>query len=302
MIGVSEATRRAQAALQLRMRQLGVQLDADLVEPCLGELAALIVRRVDVVGGCPIVGLSGAQGTGKSTLAWLLSDLLWHGFGKRSTVVSLDDYYLARAERAALTKHAHPLLVTRGVPGTHAVATLQAALRSLRLLAAGECCALLRFDKATDERMSETRDCVGPLDLILLEGWCVGARPQSSAELAEPVNTLESLEDLDGTFRGFVNTQLAGPYAALWHELELLVYLAAPDMQSVLAFRAQQEDMLRRAAGTSATGLMDESKLRRFIQHFERLTLHMLRTGPDYADAIVQVDANRRWTLNVRSV
>ena len=130
----------------------------------------------------------------------------------------------------------------------------------------------------------------------------MGARPESADALAEPINALESREDPDARFRGFVNAQLEGPYAALWRELDLFVYLAAPDMQAVRAFRAQQETALRRIATPGSRGLMDEAALQRFIQHFERVTLQMLQSAPSYADALVQLDAARHWRLNVRSV
>jgi D-glycerate 3-kinase len=302
VIDLRQAILRAQPALQQRILQLALHLDAAYVEECVGQLALLILSRAGALGGCQTVGLSGAQGTGKSTLALLLCDLLTHGFGKRVVVLSLDDYYLSRAERLTLAAQVHPLLVTRGVPGTHAVSELQAALRQLRVLSTGETYSLLRFDKASDDRSPEPRICSGPFDLILFEGWCVGARAESPEALAEPINALESSEDPDGVFRGFVNTQLEGPYAALWRELDVLVYLAAPDMQAVRAFRTQQELALRRTARSGSRGLMDEAALQRFTQHFERVTLHMLRTTPSYADAIVQLDRARGWSLNIRSV
>lgn len=302
MIDLREGVVRAQPALQQRIVQLGLHLDAAFIEQCVGELALLLLRRASALGGCPIVGLSGAQGTGKSTLALLLLDLLCHGFGKRAAVVSLDDYYLSQSERLTLASQVHPLLVTRGVPGTHAVPELHAALKQLRVLATGQRCSLLRFDKASDDRLLEPRVCTGPFDLILFEGWCVGARPESSEALAEPINTLESSEDPDAKFRGFVNAQLEGHYAALWRELDVHIYLAAPDMQAVRSFRAQQETALRSVSAPGSRGLMDESTLQRFIQHFERVTLQMLRTAPSYADAVVQLDAARQWRLNIRSV
>jgi D-glycerate 3-kinase len=200
----------------------------------------------------------------------------------------------------------HPLLATRGVPGTHAQPELHSALKQLRVLGSGQAFALLRFDKATDDRMREKRICSGPLDLILFEGWCVGARPEPDVELVQPINELEATEDRDGAFRRFVNTQLEGPYAALWHELDMLVYLAAPDLKAVQTFRTQQEDKLRASrpppAPGQSSGIMNDQELQRFVQHFERVTVHMLRTAPADADAVVQLDALRNWSLNIKSV
>jgi D-glycerate 3-kinase len=299
VIDLKEAIARAQPALQQRVHQLRVRLDETFVEGCVGELAQHLLARAGEIGGCPIIGLSGAQGAGKSTLAWLLSDLLTHGFGKRVVVVSLDDYYLSQSERLTLAERVHPLLRTRGVPGTHAHPELLAALRQLR---AGRACALLRFDKSIDDREPKPRNVSGPCDLILFEGWCVGARAQTEAELLQPINTLEEDEDRDGAFRRFVNMQLEGPYASLWRELDVLVYLAAPDFQTVQTFRAEQEASLKSRSTPGAKGLMDDAALSRFVQHFERITLHMLRGAPSYAEVIVQLDAARHFLLNIKPV
>ncbi|PTT43253.1 kinase, partial [Stenotrophomonas sp. HMWF022] len=64
-----------------------------------------------------ILGLCGAQGSGKSTIAARLAKQV-----ERSAILSLDDLYLTRAERQKLARAVHPLFATRGVPGTHDVA------------------------------------------------------------------------------------------------------------------------------------------------------------------------------------
>jgi D-glycerate 3-kinase len=317
VIDLEQALVRAQPALQQRILQLSLQVDQAYISKCIGTLAQLFLQRAtdqSYKGGCPIIGISGAQGTGKSSVALLVYDLLVHGFDKRAVVLSLDDYYLSKAERSTLAAQVHPLLITRGVPGTHAQPELHSALKQLRVLGSGQTFALLRFDKASDDRMREKRICSGPLDLILFEGWCVGARPEPDLELVQPMNELEATEDRDGSFRRFVNTQLEGPYAALWRELDMLVYLAAPDLQAVRAFRSQQEDKLRAsrppppagggggAGAHQSSGIMNEKELQRFVQHFERVTVHMLRTAPADADAVVQLDASRNWNLNIKSV
>jgi D-glycerate 3-kinase len=133
-----------------------------------------------------------------------------------------------------------------------------------------------------------------PFDLVLFEGWCVGARPQTEVELREPINALERDEDPDGTFRRYVNDQLVQRYAALWRELDLSVFLAAPEFDAVRTFRAQQEEALRRRADPGASGVMSETQLTRFIQDFERLSRQMLRDSPDHADLVVRLDAQRR--------
>lgn len=245
--------------------------------------------RAQTAHGCQIVGIAGAQGTGKSTWARVLQVLLETLFALPTAVLSLDDYYLPKAQRQQLAAQVHPLLATRGVPGTHDVSALAEDLRRIR---AGEPIVVPCFSKAHDDRLLETRALPGGRAVLLFEGWCVGARPQPDAALRAPINDLERAEDVDGRFRGYVNERLRDDYAALWSQLDALVFLAAPSMESVLVFRGEQERKL--AAGQSSAvgsaGVMDGVQLRRFVAHFERVTRGMLRDAGGYADVIVELD------------
>lgn len=239
--------------------------------------------------GCQVVGLTGGQGTGKSTLARVMSVMLEQGFQRRTVVVSLDDYYLPHGARQALAERVHPLLASRGVPGTHDVPALQEALRGLR---EGRHVELLEFNKAHDDRSPVTRGWDGVNDVVLLEGWCVGARAQGAAALERPINALEREEDPDGRFRDYVNDQLAGPYRTLWEELDRLIFLAVPNLAAVRRFRGEQEQKLR--ASAQGRGVMSDEQLERFIQHYDRLTQAMLDEAPRYADVVVRLDATRQ--------
>ncbi len=86
-------------------------------------LARWVERRLaDRTGFEPFVlGINGAQGTGKSTLADFIREFLGVAHDRSTMVLSIDDLYLTRAQRQALAKDIHPLLATRGVPGTHDV-------------------------------------------------------------------------------------------------------------------------------------------------------------------------------------
>jgi D-glycerate 3-kinase len=237
-----------------------------------------------VEGGTVVLGLNGAQGTGKSTLARLLQRLLARMHQMRAAIVSLDDLYLTGAERLQRAQTVHPLLATRGVPGTHDV---DLGIRVLRALREGEPVALPRFDKAKDERrpMAEWPRWEGRCDVVIFEGWCVGARPQPANELRAPINGLERLEDPSGDWRWYVNRELGGRYRALFAELDLLVMLRPPDFDHVYAWREEQEARLRAAGG--GPEVMTPSAVRRFVMHFERLTRFMWEEMPARADAIV---------------
>lgn len=229
-----------------------------------------------------VLAVSGGQGAGKTTLSRRLVQAL-RAAGSRAAACSLDDFYLTRAERVTLAQRVHPLLETRGVPGTHDVTLLQSVLDGLG--GNGEV-ALPLFDKAADDRLPEDQWPVvtAPLDVLVLEGWCLGAEPQAADELAEPINPLEAVEDRDGRWRGYVNEALTASYAGLWARFDRLVYLAVPDMAAVVRWRGEQEQAL------PPERRMSRSDLGRFIAHYERVTRQMARTLPEGADLVVELD------------
>lgn len=240
-----------------------------------------------------VAGLSGPQGAGKSTLVAVVARLL-QGEGLKVAVLSLDDLYLTRAERQALARDIHPLLATRGPPGTHDVAL---GLSVLDDLAGHGAIALPRFDKAADDRAPRDAWLVfdGPADVVLLEGWCLGAQAQGAAALASPVNALERDEDPDGAWRGYIDAALAGPYRDLFGRIDWLAVLTAPDFATVRAWRRQQEAKLQaRLAARGERGGLDPAALERFLDHYERLTSWCAKDLPERADLHVALDARRR--------
>jgi D-glycerate 3-kinase len=269
----------------------------DLAERLHRPLAARIAGWTTEGRSPLVVGICGPQGSGKSTLVTLVERLL-AARGLEVAVLSIDDLYLTKAERARLAREVHPLLATRGVPGTHDP-TL--GLSVLDALGRSGTIALPRFDKASDDRAPEAEwpRVEGPVDVVLLEGWCVGARPQPASRLDAPVNALERDEDAGGVWRGFANAALAGPYAPLFSRLDRLVLLTAPDFAVVRAWRGQQEARLRQrlaAEGRDPRLAMDEAALDRFVAHYERLTRWIAEDLPGAADVVIPLDAARRPT------
>lgn len=240
--------------------------------------------------GLRMLGINGAQGSGKSTLAAFLVSHLAEHHGLSAVAVSLDDFYLSRAARAQLAATVHPLLITRGVPGTHDVQRGIACLRALPRLQPGEVCALPSFSKASDDTLGPEHDrlIAQAPDLVLFEGWCVGTPPQHATALAAPINELERREDPDGIWRRYVNQQLAGPYAEWFALLDALVYLQVPGWEQVRQWRAQQE-LETAASNQGQSALLDVGLRERFMQHYQRLTDHGLEALPPRADAILRI-------------
>ncbi|HEU4960606.1 MAG TPA: kinase [Sphingomonas sp.] len=264
----------------------------------LDALAALVEDGLAAVPRRPFVlGLCGAQGSGKTLIAGALAERK-EARGLRTAVLSLDDLYLTRAERRALAAQVHPLFATRGPPGTHDIAL---GLELFAALDAGNTTALPRFDKAIDDRAPPDRWPViaGRLDLLIVEGWCIGATPEPEAALAEPVNALERREDADAVWRTHANDALAR-YRPLFARIDRLALLAAPGFEVVRAWRTQQERGLR-AERPDGEAVMDAAAIDRFVQHYERITRHVLADLPGRADLTLRLDAERRVTAVERS-
>jgi D-glycerate 3-kinase len=240
-----------------------------------------------------ILGLSGLQGSGKSTLARVMKAQA-EARGWSTEVLSLDDFYYARSDREALAKDVHPLLRSRGVPGTHEIELMMSVLAALPQASDKLPVSHPRFDKGRDTRFSPSRwpRVTRPPKLVIVEGWALGIRPQLQAALARPVNELERKEDPDGSWRHWVNKQLRG-YQPLWRKFDALIVLQAPSWEIVRRWRGEQEqDLLARHAPLA----MDAPALERFLAHFERLSRHALATLPALADTCVEYDEDRHVT------
>lgn len=264
-------------------------------------LAAALHRHARSSARPVLVGLNGCQGSGKSTLARFLAAMLQIGADMHCAVISIDDFYLGKSAREQLARDVHPLLATRGVPGTHDLALANLILDALLDPTRAHPLRVPVFNKASDDREPVASwPTVAPgIDLILLEGWCVGCPPQDAQALGEPVNPLERDEDPDRSWRRYVNDALASGYRQLFHRLDWLVMLAAPSFDCVYDWRDQQEQQLAQALldqGNSAqrSNLLSGRSLQRFIQHFERLTRHQLDTLPMNADAVIELAPDHR--------
>lgn len=240
-----------------------------------------------------LLGLSGLQGSGKSTLARVIKTQAEHR-GWPTEILSLDDFYYSRSERETLAQQVHPLLRTRGVPGTHEIELLLSVLAALPHASEKLPVAWPRFDKGRDTRMPPSRwpRATRPPRLVVVEGWALGLRPQLESALELPVNELERKEDEDGRWRHWVNKQLRA-YQPLWRKLDALIVLQAPNWEVVRGWRSETEkELLARRAPLA----MDAEAMDRFLAHFERLSRHALATLPVLADTCVEYDTKHHVT------
>ncbi len=242
-----------------------------------------------------IVGINGSQGSGKSTLTSFIESFLSSVHNKQVVSLSIDDFYYDKSQRNALAIKVHPLLATRGVPGTHDISL---ALNTFRSLEKGARTSLPRFNKATDNPFPIEQWPVikSSPDFIILEGWCVGASAQASSELKRPVNHLEEVEDPLGIWRSFVNTELAGDYQTLFNKIDYRIMLKAPSFDCVYQWRLEQEHKLAQKALQESDGVMSDEEVANFVQHYQRITEHALCHLPEKCDTVFYLDETRTIT------
>jgi len=237
-----------------------------------------------------ILGLSGGQGSGKTTITSIISTILKKYFNKKIFVISIDDFYKTIKERYKLSKNIHPLLQTRGVPGTHDVKIILNFFRKLntnnfKLIS------LPKFDKSIDDRFKKNKwyKLKKKPDIVILEGWCVGARPQKNKQLIKPVNLMEKNEDMTAKWRKYVNFQLKTKYKKLYSQLKSVIYLKTPSFSLLRSWRIKQERKLK-IKNIINSKVMTNKEVIRFMMTYERITLQMLKDMPKISKAVLSLN------------
>lgn len=246
-------------------------------------MAAWLLAEQRRLGRPLVMAVGGSQGSGKTTLSRALRLVLHHCFAVPACILSLDDFYLSRPARLELADCVHPLLATRGVPGTHEVEALVDCVDALRAASHDSRTLLPRFDKRRDDR-APASDCTafqGRPGVIFLEGWCLGAQPVSESGLKPPINQLEAEHDPEGRWRRYVNEQLAGRYQDLFQRFDRSLFLQAPSWNAVRRWRLLQEAKLIRNSNDSYRAHLDEGDaFDTFMAHYERITRRLLESPP----------------------
>ncbi len=267
----------------------------DDAEKCYLPLIEYLSHCANASSNPILVALNGCQGSGKSTLADYLATYLSDNFGTVVETISLDDFYLGHESRGELSRDIHPLLATRGVPGTHDITFLNETLDRLIDKRKATGTLIPRFDKSTDDRKPKAQwsVVVRKPDIIFLEGWCLGAEPADNACLIEPINELERSEDRELTWRTYVNEQLKCRYMPIYSRFDIWIMLKAPSFESVFSWRLEQEQKLGLSKRAGSGFLMNDTQILRFIQHFERITVGCLASLPEKVDFLYALDQNR---------
>ena len=240
-----------------------------------------------------IIGLSGGQGAGKSTITGILKLILKKKYDLNLCVFSIDDFYKTKNDRLIMSKKKHPLFITRGVPGTHDISLLNRTIRKLKQKKF-RTVLIPKFDKSKDDRFSKSKwqkIKIKP-DIIIFEGWCVGTTHQNNIELKKPLNLIEKKYDKNLKWRKIVNNLIKKRYKNLFNKIDKLVYLKVPHFNYIIKWRWLQEQKMKLTTKSKKT--MSKTQIKEFIMFYERLTKHMMKNYSKISDLTIFLDKNHR--------
>ena len=240
-----------------------------------------------------VIGLSGGQGSGKSTISQILKIIFHYYFNLNVTSFSIDDFYKTALERRNMSKSVHPLFLTRGVPGTHDCKMLYNVLRAL-LKKNFKSVRIPKFDKSIDDRfkLQFWQKILKKPDIIIFEGWCVGAKPQKKKDLIVPINVLEKEKDKKGIWRKYVNNELKKNYKKIFKYINKNIFLRVPNFKYVFKWRLLQEEKLIASSRGSRT--MSKDQIKNFIMYYERITKEMLKNYDKESHIVIKIDKQHR--------
>ena len=240
-----------------------------------------------------IIGLTGGQGTGKSTISNILKIILKEAYKLETVIFSIDDFYKTLNERKIMSKKISALFLTRGVPGTHDTKMLLNCLQTLKNDKFKNYI-IPKFDKSNDDRFSKNKwlKIKKKPDIVIFEGWCVGATAQEKKDLISPINKLEKHKDKNKIWRKKVNLELKKNYKKIFKLIDKLIFLKVPSFKYVLKWRLLQEKKLRLTG--KGNKIMTDKQINNFIMYYERITKHMLKILPKTADTVISIDNKHR--------
>ena len=243
-----------------------------------------------------ILGLSGGQGSGKTTISSILTLILRKYFKLNVFTVSLDDFYKTRKKRKLLSKNKHLLLMTRGVPGTHEVDLMLNFFKKVKLKKF-KSLRVPKFNKAIDDcyKKSSWYKLKSKPDIIILEGWCVAAKAQSNSQLKKPINSLERKYDQDAKWRTYVNNQLKTKYKTLFKQLDELLYLKVKNFKLIRDWRQKQERKLQvQTKSKKNLKIMNNNELSNFMQLFQRVSEQMFKDAIKNSSVIMNLNSKHQ--------
>jgi len=238
------------------------------------------------------LGFSGGQGSGKTTVAKILKIILKKFFKRKIHVSSIDDFYKTLKDRNKMSYTTHPLFKTRGVPGTHDINLVKKFFYFIKKKKFKKT-KLPKFDKSIDDRLKKKYwyNIKERPEVVILEGWCVGAKPQSNSLIKKPINILEKYEDKNLIWRKYVNEKLKREYKKLFAMIDCFIFMKIPNFNMVFKWRLLQEKKLRKKSRFEKK-IMPYNKIKRFIMFYQRITLQMIKDLSQSASIVMLLNKN----------
>ena len=251
-----------------------------------------IERKYKKKGKTLFLGVSGGQGSGKTTVTGILKIILKNFFKRQIHVSSIDDFYKTLEERNKMSNKIHSLFKTRGVPGTHDINLVKKFFNFIKKEKFRKI-KLPKFEKARDDRLKKKywHSLKKKPEIVILEGWCVGAKPQSNSLIRKPINILEKNEDRDLMWRKHVNEKLKKEYKKLFAMIDYLIFMKVPNFNMVFKWRLLQENKLRKKSYLR-TKVMSYNEIKRFIMFYQRITLQMIKDLSKSASVVMLLKKN----------
>jgi D-glycerate 3-kinase len=242
-----------------------------------------------------IIGLTGGQGAGKSTITQIIKLILNYKYNLKVVYFSIDDFYKTLKERNKLSSNVHKLFKTRGVPGTHDIKLLKKTFSDLTKKNFKPVL-IPSFDKSKDDRVPKKKwkKIYKQPQIIIFEGWCVGAIPQKNKNLIKSINTLEKNEDAKLLWRNKVNKELKHEYRKIFNKIDRLIFLKVPNFECVYKWRLLQEKKLQLTS--RGKKIMSPVQVKQFIMYYERITMQMLKDLTGKAYAVLYLDKKHRFS------
>ena len=238
------------------------------------------------------LGFSGGQGAGKTTIAKILKIILIKYFKRNTQVISIDDFYKTQKERYKMSNLIHPLLMTRGVPGTHDVSLIQKFFSFVKRKKFKKFI-IPKFSKRIDDRLKKKywMNIKKRPEVVILEGWCVGAKPQSNFLLKKPINILEKKEDKNMFWRRHVNEKIKKEYKKIFANIDNFIFVKVPNFKMVFKWRLLQEKKLSKKSHSDKK-VMSYDEIKRFIMFYQRITLQMIKDLSKSASVVMLLKKN----------
>ena len=188
------------------------------------------------------------------------------------------------------------MLLTRGVPGTHDINMMLSFFKNVKSKKFKRL-KLPTFNKAIDDRFSKKHwyDLKVRPDVVIFEGWCVGAKSEKNNTLKKTINSMEKAKDQKQIWRKYVNQQLKLKYKNLYSQLNCLIYLRAKNFSLLQKWRLKQERKLWiKSKIKSNLKIMSRGDVINFMQTYQRITQNMFRHMPKYASIIFNLNSNHQ--------